>query len=63
MVAMTGENTFVPLLQDLATDNVLQGNNAADNSVDLEEFGDCSVGLPNTWADNQFRTRPPDCIR
>jgi parallel beta-helix repeat protein len=63
MVPMTAEGSFLPQIQDLATGNVLQGNNAANNNVDLEEFGDCDKGLRNSWTDNQFGTKNPDCIR
>jgi parallel beta-helix repeat protein len=63
MVPMIAEGSFLPLIQDLATGNVLQGNNAANNNVDLEEFGDCDKGLRNYWTDNQFGTKNPDCIR
>jgi len=62
-VPMIGEGSFFPQIQDLATGNVLQGNNATNNNVDLEEFGDCAVGLTNSWTDNQFGTKQPDCIR
>jgi parallel beta-helix repeat protein len=63
MVPMIWEGVFLPMLQDLAVGNTLEGNKAADNNVDLEEFGDCAIGLPNNWTENQFRTRDPDCIR
>jgi parallel beta-helix repeat protein len=63
MVPMIAEGSFLPQIQDLATGNVLQGNNAANNNVDLEEFGDCDKGLRNSWTDNQFGTKNPDCIR
>ena len=63
MVAMVAENGFLPFIQDLATGNVIRGNRASDNKVDLEEFGDCVVApLPNQWINNRFRTGRPDCI-
>ncbi len=63
MVPMIADDSFVSLIQDLATGNILQGNTAANNNVDLVEFGDCTIGLPNKWTDNHFGTRQPDCIQ
>jgi parallel beta-helix repeat protein len=63
MVPMIAEGTFLPWIQDLATGNFLQANHAENNNVDLEEFGDCAEGLHNSWADNLFATKRPDCIR
>src|SRR6266542_4273907 len=57
MVPMIADDSFVSLIQDLATGNILQGNTAANNNVDLVEFGDCTIGLPNKWTDNHFGTR------
>ena len=63
MVPMIADDSFLSLIQDLATGNILQGNTAANNNVDLVEFGDCIIGLPNNWTDNHFGTRRPDCIQ
>ena len=63
MVPMAGEGRFLTLIQDLATGNVIQGNRALDNGVDLEEFGDCQLGLPNEWRGNTFKTGRPDCVK
>jgi parallel beta-helix repeat protein len=62
LVPMIAEGSFIPLIADLATNNVVQGNNAASNNVDLAEFGDCDEGLRNSWMDNRFGTKQPDCI-
>jgi parallel beta-helix repeat protein len=47
MVPMIAEGSFLPLIQELATGNVLQGNNAANNNVNLEELAtatkDCII--------------------
>jgi parallel beta-helix repeat protein len=63
MVPMIADGSFLSLIQDLATGNTLQGNTAANNNVDLVEFGDCTIGLPNNWTDNHFGTKRPDCIQ
>jgi parallel beta-helix repeat protein len=63
MVPMIADDSFVSLIQDLATGNILQGNTAANNNLDLVEFGDCNPGLPNNWTDNHFGTKRPDCIQ
>jgi Right handed beta helix region len=63
MVAMVGENQFVPLIQDRATRNVIRGNKALANGLDLEEFGGCDEPIPfNSWVDNVFNIARPDCV-
>ena len=64
MVPMIGDDQFIPLIQDRATGNVIRGNRALSNNVDLEEFGTCDYpGLMNEWTDNSFETGRPDCVR
>jgi Right handed beta helix region len=62
-VPMVADNEFVPLIQDRASGNVIRGNRALDNKVDLEEFGGCDApGLFNDWANNVFKTGRPECV-
>ena len=63
MVPMAAEGRFLSLIQDLATGNEIRANRALDNGVDLEEFGDCQLGLPNEWINNSFKTGRPSCVR
>jgi parallel beta helix pectate lyase-like protein len=63
MVPMVGDDQFISLIQDRAVSNVIKGNTALSNNVDLEEFGACSdPGLFNDWSDNIFKTGRPDCV-
>jgi parallel beta-helix repeat protein len=61
-VPMVADDEFVAFIQNFSAGNVIQGNTAADNAVDLVEFGDCGLGLRNEWTDNHFKSGSPDCI-
>jgi Right handed beta helix region len=62
-VPMIGDAEFVPLIQDHATRNVIRGNRALQNKVDIEEFGRCTgPGLFNEWIENVFETGRPECV-
>ena len=62
-VPMIGDDEFVPLIQDHATRNVIRGNRALQNKVDIEEFGRCTnPGLFNEWTENVFETGRPECV-
>jgi hypothetical protein len=66
MVPMIRKNHFLSFIQDRGSSNVLRGNTALDNKVDLVEFADCAnppfPPLNNEWTNDVFRTRRPDCI-
>jgi hypothetical protein len=54
-------------IQDQGLGNVIRGNTALENELDLAEFAECAsppdAPLENKWANNTFETRRPDCIR
>ena len=66
VVPMIGNNRFVSFIQDRGLSNVIRGNTALDNKIDLVEFAQCNLDpfspLENEWSDNIFNTRNPECI-
>jgi Periplasmic copper-binding protein (NosD) len=67
VVPMVGDHRFLSFIQDRGTGNVISGNTALHNGVDLVEFADCVVHLDgslleNEWINNVFSTRSPSCI-
>jgi len=53
-------------IQDQGLSNVIRGNTALENELDLAEFADCAnppdPPLENEWTNNIFETRRPNCI-
>jgi hypothetical protein len=54
-------------IQDQALGNIIRGNTALENRLDLAEFAECASSpddppLENEWVNNTFDTRRPDCI-
>ena len=66
MVPMVRDNRFISFIQDRGLGNIIRGNTALDNNVDLVEFADCAdppfSPLDNEWTNNIFSTRRPKCI-
>jgi hypothetical protein len=65
-VPMVARNRFLSFIQDYAFGNVIRGNTALNNRLDLSEFAECEPPpyppLSNEWIENVFNTRSPDCI-
>jgi parallel beta-helix repeat protein len=66
MVPMVRNQRFLSFIQDRGLSNVIRGNTALDNKLDLVEFADCEnppfPPLNNEWTNNIFSTRQPNCI-
>ena len=66
MVPMVRDNRFISFIQDRGLGNIIRGNTALDNDLDLVEFADCAdppfPPLSNEWTNNIFGTRRPKCI-
>ena len=60
------DRRFIPFIQDQGLGNVIRGNTALENELDLAEFADCAnppePPLENEWISNTFETRRPQCI-
>lgn len=64
VVPLVGERKLVPFIRDYGLGNAVRGNVTLNNNRDLVEFAEFNLAcVDNSWINNTFQTREPECIR